>query len=256
MRALFILGTLSLVCASAFAVPLDDAFRDRSLTIAGITYQYVVYVPANWTANEKWPVILFLHGAGERGDDGQKQTTVGIGKALRQFPERYPAIVVMPQCRAQMQWTDPAMEEQAFAALHSTMKEFNGDPQRVYLTGLSMGGYGTFNIAAKYPGRFAAFAPICGDVDTDPPAAAADPTIADPLGYVALRIGSTPIWIFHGSDDPAVPVHGSRDMAATLRALGGHVHYTEYPGVRHNSWDRAYSDSEFAAWLFQQKLKQ
>jgi predicted peptidase len=214
-----------------------------------------VYLPADWSKSKRLPVILFLHGAGERGEDGLAQTQVGLGGSIRFHPERWPAIVVMPQCRKDSFWTVPAMEEMALAALDRSIKEFKGDPARVYLTGLSMGGYGTFSIASKQAARFAALVPICGGVRLPRRiSGVSDPEGADPYAAVAKGIGKTPIWVFHGDADKTVPVTESRQMVEALKAAAAAPKYTEYPGVGHNSWDKAYGEEDLAKWIFDQKL--
>lgn len=236
----------------------ESGFLNRKITVSGTEYLYQVYVPEQWSADSQWPVILFLHGAGERGDDGLLQTQVGIATAIRLYKRRFPAIVVMPQCRKNMWWTQDEMETQAMEALAQAMREFNGDPQRVYLTGLSMGGYGTWSLATKNPGMFAALAPVCGGVRLPPRLAALQPQPpsgpdVDPYRAAAQKIGKTPVWIFHGGADPVVPVSESRSMAEALKAAGGDVRFTEYEGVGHNSWDRAYAEAEFTSWLLAQR---
>jgi predicted peptidase len=227
----------SLAAAPAEAKKAQTGFLDRTVTAAGTEYKYQVFVPDNWTKKKKWPVILFLHGAGERGDDGLIQTEVGIGTAIRRNRSRFPAIVVMPQCRKDLWWAD-AMADVAMAALAEAQKEFHGDATRIYLTGLSMGGYGTWYLAGKYPGRFAAIVPICGGILMPDKARAQSPDDNSPYTEAAKKIGNkTPVWIFHGGDDPVVPVTESRRMAEAMKALGGELHYTEYPGVGHNSWE-------------------
>ncbi len=237
----------------------ETGFLNRTVGVDGTTYRYVVFVPIEWTSNKKWPVVLFLHGAGERGDDGLMQSQVGLGGAIRMHSDRFPAIVVMPQCRKNNWWQAPSMEAQAMAALDAAIKEFNGDAERTYLTGLSMGGYGTWDVAAKWPNRFAAIAPICGGIRL--PARVATQTgvpqseSTDPYADAAKKVASVPIWVFHGGADPTVPVTESRKMVEALKALNADVKYTEYEGVGHNSWDKAYSEVEFPVWLFAQRLK-
>jgi predicted peptidase len=234
---------------------------DRTVTISGIGYRYQVYVPADFHSKKKWPVILFLHGAGERGSDGALQTDVGIAHAIRLNSSRFPFVVVMPQCQKDKIWGDPDMEVQALAALEASIKEFHGDRNRVYLTGLSMGGFGTWELASRSPGRFAALVPICSGVRPlkDWPqlrvTRVEDARIADPYADVARRIGSTPVWIFHGDADQSVPVEESRRMAEAIKAEGGNVKYTEYPGVDHNSWDNAYAEPELVPWLLSHSLR-
>lgn len=240
-RSFLLLAGLALLSGGAVAgaqSPVVTGFLNKSIDHAGKPRQYVVYVPRDYSPEKKWPVILFLHGAGERGDDGLKQTQVGIGFALRFYSERYPAVVVMPQCPTGERWSG-ASAEHALKALDKTMAEYNGDPDRVYLTGLSMGGFGSWVIASEHPTRFAAVAPICGR--------------GDPKA-MAEKLKDVPIWVFHGDADQAVPVAGSREMVEAIKAAGGtKVKYTEYPGVGHNSWDPAYQDKAFAEWLFAQK---
>lgn len=245
----------------AFAKKHETGFLDRTVSVGSAEYKYQVFVPANWDKHKKWPVLLFLHGAGERGDDGILQTDVGIGHAIREHAARFPLIIVIPQCRKNHVWTEPEMQAQALAALDQSTKEFNGDRNRVYLSGISMGGYGTWDIAARYPGKFAAFAPVCGGIRglEDYPqigvSLAKDPRVSDPYAETANRIGKTPVWVFHGAADDTVPVEGSRKMVKALRSVGGNVTYTEYPGVGHNSWDAAYAEPNFVLWLLSQSLR-
>jgi len=252
--------TVCLISA-AFARKAETGFLDRTMSVSGESYRYQVFVPANWDAHRKWPVILFLHGAGERGDDGLLQTDVGLGHAIRKNAANFPFVVVMPQCRKEKIWSDPAMETQALAVLDRTTKEFHGDPSRTYLTGLSLGGYGTWDLAAKYPGRFAAYVPICGGIhgpQRSPQVSvslANEPKVADPYAETARRIGKTPVWIFHGDTDPSVPVEESRKMYAALQAANANVKYTEHPGVGHESWNNAYAEPGLVPWLLEQHLQ-
>ena len=240
----------SLMAAPAEARKTETGFLDRTVTVAGTEYKYQVFVPDNWTKKTKWPVILFLHGAGERGDDGLIQTEVGIGTAIRRYRSRFPAVIVMPQCRRNDWWAESNMADVAMATLAQAQKEFHGDPTRIYLTGLSMGGYGTWYLAGKYPGKFAAIVPICGGVLVPDMARQQSADDNAPYTEAAKKIGGqTPVWIFHGGDDPVVPVTESRRMNDAMKALGGEVHYTEYPGVGHNSWEKAYAETELLTWM-------
>ena len=251
-----------LIVVSAHGKKRKTGFLDRTVTVQGTAYKYQVFVPDAWTPQQKWPIILFLHGAGERGDDGLLQTDVGIATAIRNDRGRFPAVIVMPQCRENVWWIQSPMDDLAIAALEAATKEFHGDTQRTYLTGLSMGGYGTWHLAGKYPGRFAALIAICGGIRPPEKTLRELPELAkfaqpdDPKTYsdAAAKVGKTPVWIFHGSDDDTVPVVESQRMNAAMKALGGEVHYTEYPGVGHESWNKAYAEPDLFTWLLSKSL--
>jgi len=252
---LFMFLAVWLAAAPCYAKKAETGFLDRTIAVAGTTYKYQVFLPDNWTSKKVWPIILFLHGAGERGDDGLVQTQVGMGRAIRLDRDRFPAIVVIPQCRKEIWWAQSPMDDLAIKSLEAATKEFHGDTKRTYLTGLSMGGYGTWHLAGKYPGRFAAIVPICGGVLMPEISRQQSPDDTKPYSDAANKIGNkTPVWIFHGGADEVVPVAESQRMAAALKVLGGELHYTEYPGVGHNSWDKAYAETEMLTWLFSKSL--
>jgi len=249
---------LLLLLQLASTQTVQTGFLDRTVTVAGQSYHYQVYVPATYAAQPSWPAILFLHGAGERGSDGLLQTSVGLAPAIRQNPSRYPAIVVFPQVPRDSLWVGtPA--DMAVAALQQTMREFHVDPKRVYLTGLSMGGNGTWYIAYRHPELFAAVVPICGWIRDFPQFRGSQPVVpgdsAQIMPLLVQKLGKTPIWIFHGEVDQVVNVNGSREPAAALKAAGADVHYTEMLGLNHNSWDAAYGSDEFVKWLFAQQRR-
>ncbi len=253
---MLILALISFMAACS-SLP-TSGLQQRKVTLGKNEYCYQIFLPKNFTPKQKWPVILFLHGAGERGSDCNAQTEIGLGRVLAQQRETFPAIVVMPQCRSREVWFGE-MEQYALQALEQTIVAFNGDRSRIYLTGLSMGGYGTFYIAARNPNTFAALLPICGGVVPPPmfpfpPHVQAHLPRSKPYETIAKQLGKTPVWIFHGDADPTIPVSESRNMAAALRALGNNVKYTEYAGVEHNSWDRAYAEKEWLPWVLKQKL--
>lgn len=246
---------LPLLFASvAFA---QTGFLDRAVEVAGEQHLYQVYVPRDYTPQRAWPVILFLHGAGQSGANGISQTHIGLPAAIRNTPERFPAIVVMPQSSPQRQWIDSVEQNQALAALAAARKEFRTDPDRIYLTGLSKGGYGTWHLAAREPSLFAAAAPICGGIvfpkrvfERLGKSESDFPSNADLAQKIGPRL---PVWAFHGAADTTVPAEASRTAVEALKSIGSKVLYTEYEGVGHNSWDKAYSDSAFAEWLFAQR---
>ena len=232
----------------------DEMFQTRSTKIGATSYQYRVFVPKGWSKKKKWPVLLFLHGAGERGNDNEAQTRVGIGPAIQRQRETLPFVVVLPQCPKDRWWTEPEMRALAMKALEETSKEFKGDSKRTYLTGLSMGGYGSWLIAADNPKKFAAIGVICGGIRSPPGLRLPEDakpldTNSDPYRTVAAKIGKAPLWIFHGGADPVVPVSESRKMVDALKAKGREVRYNEYEGVGHNSWDRAYAEPELFPWF-------
>jgi predicted peptidase len=258
----FLFPYLLITAVPAHAKKRDTGFLDRAVTLQGVTYKYQVFLPEDWTPHQKWPVILALHGAGERGDDGVMETDVGIGTAIRTNRSAIRAIVVMPQCRKGVWWTLAPMDDLAMAALSETTKEFHGDTERIYLTGLSMGGFGSWHLAQKYPGRFAALVVICGGIRPPLGALSAYPELAkvtppdSPKSYsdAAMRVGKIPVWIFHGAADAIVPVTESQRMSEAMKAIGAEVHYTEYPNVGHASWDKAYDEPKLFPWLFSKSL--
>ena len=204
------------------------------------------------------PVILFLHGAGQTGTDGVRQTEIGLPAVLREQPD-FPALVVMPQSPRGAWWGTPEIERMALAALDAAVAEFGGDPERTYLTGLSLGGYGTWALAYRHPERFAALVPVCGGITTrrtrmpvpDWHPSATHPE--DPWAETARVVAGIPVWVFHGAEDRRVPTEESRRMVEALEAAGARPRYTEYPGVRHNSWIPAYREEGLYEWLFAQR---
>ena len=234
---------------------MQTGFLDRSIVHAGTRYPYQVYVPRTYDGSRAWPLVLFLHGAGERGDDGLRQTTVGIGPALRRWPERFPAIVVLPQAPLGTIWSgEPGGA--ALAALEQTCEEAVIDPDRVYLTGLSMGGYGSWLLGYHHAARFAALLVICGGVGDRPARPSSVPAgEGTPQQRVAARVGKLPIWIVHGEADLVVPVTESRRMVEALREVGAEVRYSELPGIEHDAWTAAYGSESIASWLFAQRRR-
>jgi predicted peptidase len=236
------------------AITSGGRFESRTVKVDGVSHRYQVYVPAGYDAVRKWPAILFLHGSGERGDEGEKQVSIGLGKAIRDGAVEVAAIVVFPQCPTDDYWVGHARRI-ALAALDETEREFNIDGRRISLTGMSMGGAGVWIIAAEHPDRFAAIAPVCGYVRKPPQLS--EPRLPpewltgapDPYAAIVSRLPRVPIWIFHGDDDPVVPLTESRHMADLL---GGNAAYTEFPHVGHDAWDPAYRQTGLVGWLVKQ----
>jgi predicted peptidase len=236
-------------------------FLERQITLGEETYRYRVWLPPHYTRVHHWPVVLFLHGSGERGDDNVQQISTGLAPALEHYSERYKCIVVFPQARSGQEWYGD-MELQALAALDRSVREFHGDPSRIYLTGVSMGGAGAWYMA-RHRHKFAAVVPVCGDVTRPaddpfpvdpPPDIARIVGAADPYATLASVIGRTPVWAFHGAQDSVVPVAESRSMFAALQRAGGRVNYTEYKNQGHEIWDLAYADRHMVHWLLSQQM--
>ena len=238
------------------AQKIESGLVQRTVQSNGQTYLVEVFVPPGWNANKKWPVILFLHGAGHRLNLGESRSATSIGQLFIGYQNQKEAIVVFPRCYVDEYWTQAHVAVVALQALEAAAREFHGDPQRTYLVGLSMGGFGTWYIASQNPGRFAALVVVCGGIRT--PETIPIPAVSteqNPYQATAHKLRSVPIWIFHGDKDDVIPISESRVMAKSLRALGAKVRYTEYDGVGHNAWDKAFAEPEFFPWLFAHKLK-
>lgn len=240
---------------------LAELFQVRTVKVSSadendgrpVELAYRVLAPAGVKAGARYPLVLFLHGAGERGTDNLAQLKyLPAWLAEPANREAFPCFVVAPQCRPEKKWADvdwssgksspqkpvPTLDMLgAIAALEETLRREPVDPARVYLTGLSMGGYGSWDLAARMPGRFAAVLPICGGGDE----------------ATAPKLAKLPIWCFHGDADQAVPVERSRSMIEALRAAGGEPRYSELAGVGHDSWTPAYRDRAVLDWLFAQR---
>jgi predicted peptidase len=233
------------------AALMTGHFLARSVTVDGVAHRYQLSIPAAYDAKRKWPAILFLHGSGERGNDNEKQLAVGLAGALRDGKLDPPAIIVFPQCPEGQRWAGEAWTI-AIAALEDAQREFSIDPRRVALTGMSMGGAGAWALAARYPKRWSALAPVCGYIHRPPTLRDLDDPTTESYEEFARRLPNIPIWIFHGGDDTVVPVTESRGMAD---ALGANAAYTEFPHVGHNAWDPAYTTTDVVQWLTRQRTR-
>ncbi|WP_158615394.1 prolyl oligopeptidase family serine peptidase [Acidipila sp. EB88] len=248
---------LTLLCthsAQAAKHMQDTGFLNRTILVDGVTHRYVVYLPETWRKEQKWPIILFLHGSGERGVEGLDQTQIGLPAAIRLHPERWPFIVVMPQVPFNHHhWTDPDMMQVAMSTLRAETAEFNGDPDRTYLTGLSLGGYGVWEVARDNPHTFAAIVPVCGGIfwSYQPSRWNDQTTLPEEYARVLRR---EPVWMFHGADDPVVSPRQSELMFDALKSVDGIVRFSEYAAVRHSVWDKAYANTELPHWLLSHSL--
>jgi poly(3-hydroxybutyrate) depolymerase len=228
----------------------ETGFLNRRIQVGSTTYRYQVYLPEEWRRDDRkqWPVILFLHGRGERGQEGMWQTQIGLPQAIRDHPERWPFVVVMPQCSMDRYWTDKDMLAMAMAELDQETAEFHGDPARTYLSGLSMGGYGAWELARTYPTRWAAAAIAAGGIfwSYAPERWQQAPKLTAEYAEATSRI---PMWLFHGTDDNIVVPRQDELLYASLKAAGGHVRFWLYQGLRHDCWTRAYLEPELPRWL-------
>jgi predicted peptidase len=248
MQALILPLLLSGFLAAGPSSAAQDAkpgLLTRTVKVGGESYTYQVFVPASLAGKRDVPVIVFLHGIGQRGEGGFLPTGGAAGGFVRQYLEQVPAVVLLPQCRKGRYWHDPEMERMVLAELEQTASEFSADPKRLYLAGVSMGGFGAWHLAGAHPGRFAALAVICGGSTL---------TGGDRFTPVARKIGRTPVWVFHGSEDRVVPVTESRGMVEALKRVeGSRVRYSEYEGVGHNVWLNAAAEPGLMPWLLEQR---
>ncbi len=243
---------------SSFA---QDSFQRAQYISGSDTLPYRVLLPKNYDKTKAYPVVLFLHGAGERGRDNEKQLVHGSKLFLDSINrEKFPAIVIFPQCAEDSYWSNVEIKRDT-AGIRTFHFNLNEEPtsmmklllefvkqlprqykiveNRFYVTGLSMGGMGTFEIVRRLPKRFAAALPICGG--------------ADPAS--AKQIKHLPWWIFHGDQDNVVPISHSETMVNALKAAGATVKFSVYPGVGHNSWDNAFAEPDYLQWMFSQRRK-
>ena len=244
--------TLFALIAAQLTYTTEDFEAKTYSSSAGEPLKYRIHVPEAKDPAEKLPLILFFHGAGERGDDNVSQLTHGANPIMAYAKKAdTDVIVIAPQCPKGKQWVDtpwsadshtmPAKPSESMQLVIDLLKEVREtmpvDETRIYVTGLSMGGFGTWDIIQRMPDTFAAAMPVCGGGDT----------------AEAETIKDIPIHVFHGGNDTVVKTKRSQDMVAALKTAGSTVQYTEYPGVGHDSWSKTYSTDENLAWLLAQK---
>lgn len=209
-----------------------EKFFEKEITVTA-RYKYLLSLPEGYeTSAQRWPLILFLHGAGESGKVLAEVKVHGPPKMIEEKTREYPCIVVSPQS-PRWGWNSDYLS----ALLDSICETYRVDPERIYLTGLSMGGYGTWMLAADQPDRFAAIVPICGGGNPDD----------------AENLKGLPIWVFHGAQDKIVKLEKSEKMVDALKAVGSDVKFTVYPEAGHDSWTETYANPELYTWLFAQK---
>lgn len=240
MLAVLVLAGAASYAASTGRYPdAAKGFQLKSLVYGGKETNYSIYVPPTYDPAKPTPTIIYMHGAGECGTDGIKPTKLGIGVAVARDPAAWPFIVIFPQL-ADKSMTWIGEEALVMAILGRTRRELDVDRSRIYLTGASKGGNGTWAIAASHPDLFAAIAPVCG--------AAADESTAEELVNM-------PIWLFHGEKDTAVPVAKARKSMQWVIDNGGSCKATIYPDLGHNVWDKAYQENRLNEWFLQQARK-
>jgi predicted peptidase len=222
-------------CLQITALADDSGQTSQRLNVeVKVQMDYLLYLPKDYYKQEAWPLVLFLHGAGERGDDLELVKKHGPPKLIGEGKE-FPVIIVSPQCRKDV-WWEPI---ELTALLDEVIKSHKVDEDRIYVTGLSMGGFGTWRLAAFTPHRIAAIAPICGGGEP----------------YWARRFSHLPTWAFHGAKDKGVPLERSQKMIDALKEKGGDPKLTVYPDAAHDSWTETYNNPEFYEWLLAQKRK-
>ena len=257
-----LLAFVALLFVGIVSAQTPVSFEKKEYNFAdGKVLPYRILYPENYDKTKKYPLVLFLHGAGERGNDNEKQLVHGSKLFLdAENRKKFPAIVIYPQCPANSFWAsiriDTSVRPRVLAfdytgeanwpltaaneLVHKIASEEAVDHRRIYVAGLSMGGMGTFEAVYRNPTLYAAALPICGGAD---------------LNSYGSWTGKTPFWIFHGDADPVVNVKLSRDANEKLKSIKAKVKYTEYPGVNHNSWDSAFAEPDFLKWMFGQKRK-
>jgi predicted peptidase len=256
--ALLISG-LALAVAAAPAVAKatpQTGFLFKTLTLDKQCYAYTVYVPRNYDAGKPWPVIMFLHGAGECGSDGWRPVMQGIATAIMQDIEKWPFIVVIPQ-KPKIENAWEQYDALVMGMLKQVRKDYTVDGSRLYLTGLSQGGHGTWVLGAKHADVWAAIAPICGYGGElwrgDKPKSELPPPFTGKDAELGAALKDMPVWAFHGEADSVVPVKQTQDLVAAVKAAGGSPKMTTYPGVNHNSWDTAYRTEDLGKWFLEHK---
>lgn len=230
-----LIGPASMAQPSAKPTGLAAGFSPGEIkTSDGLTRRYALFVPAQFDRAKRWPLVVFLHGSGESGDDGVRQTRVGLGPFLTKHRDRVPFLALFPQAKG---WFRGGEAKAVLEEIAAVEREYPVDPERIYLTGISMGGFGTWEISMLRPDLFAAIVPICGGGPVEG----------------AANIARMPTWAFHGAKDDRVPVDLSRKLVDALKTAGAQPKYTEYPNGNHFIWDQAYATKGLFGWLLSQR---
>jgi predicted peptidase len=231
---LLLLGTISLPAPGQEAATTQEAKHFEAKIKVTAKLDYLLFLPEGYgKTRHRWPLMLFLHGSGESGTNLAKVKAHGPPKVVESRPD-FPFILVSPQSPGRG-WNPDTLN----ALLDQIIRKYRVDKDRVYLTGLSMGGFGTWTLAAEHPEKFAAIVPICGGGNP-----------AD-----AKKLARLPIWVFHGGKDPTVPVQRSKEMVEAIKQEGGDVRLTIYPEAGHDSWTETYNNQELYSWLLEHKRK-
>lgn len=239
----------------------DVDFISKDIVFESKHFRYRVFVPKDKAPEERLPVMLYLHGSDERGDDNQGQLS-GPAPSILANPNLFRFVIVFPQCPVGRFW-DKEMIEVAMTELDQTVKEFDSDESQLYLAGFSLGGYGTWSAAAMYPDKFAAVVPMSGRIIPRPgerrnvaPEIIELADAPDPFAAFANRLKNTSVWIFHGANDNIVPVDSSRLMAKALKNAGNMTSmYTELENTGHVSLTAAFREPELFKWLAKQRIR-
>ena len=261
MKQLAVLSLVLILYPACAWLRNDVDFLSREVRMGEKTYGYRVYAPKDRQPGQKLPVMLYLHGSGSRGTDNRSQVE-GFNKFIKENPQNFNFIIVFPQGSAETFW-DPAMLEQATRALDQTVKEFDGDEKRLYVSGWSLGAVGAWHAPILFPGKFAAVVPIAGRVlPIDVELANSSQQILalanseKPYEAFAGKLTDVPIWVFHGDNDTSVPVNESREMTKAFKKVGNpNFRYTEFEGMGHYSVEAALTAPDLFEWLSQQRLK-
>jgi predicted peptidase len=226
-------------------------FVKRSTTQGSYVFPYQVFAPQNYTAAQRWPIVVALAGTAERGSDNEKQVDVGVGLVVRAQSATFPAVVIFPQVPSDVSAT-AVFEQAVFQAIDDVVRDYNGDPDRIYLTGLSFGGTEGFTLLYNTPGRFAAFLAIAPGLCPRCIDNASSLDQAELL--VAQKLKALPIWLHQGDQDVSTAVAANRQLVADFKAAGStSLKYSEYPGLGHTIWDMVYATPAVWTWLFAQR---